>query len=143
MMKAAVLTFVAGAALLAGTQGDEAALKKDKARIEGMWKITRFAGPKGDNADFVGATMTFGKDGSVEFRKEDKTKKASFKLNPSAKPKQIDLTPDDDSNKLMRGIYTFEKDTLKLCIAHEDNNDRPTEFTEGGSSVLITLEKAK
>lgn len=146
MMKAAVLTFVAGAALLAAAQGDEAALKKDKARIEGTWKITKFMGPQGDKGDIAGATLTFGKDGSVEFRHEEKKKKATFKLNPAAKPKEIDLTPDEDANKLMRGIYQFEKDMLKLCIEADPNNaQRPKEFAApaGGGSVLIILEKAK
>jgi uncharacterized protein (TIGR03067 family) len=145
-MKATLLLFATSAAVLAAGQADEAALKKEKALIEGTWKIMRLTTPKGDQDNVAGATLTFGKDGSVEFRKGDETKKATFKLNPAAKPKEIDLTPDDDANKVMRGIYQIEKDMLKLCLDHNPNSgQRPNEFTapEGGSNVLITLEKMK
>lgn len=141
-MKAAMLLFTAGAVVLAGGGADEAALKKEKARLEGMWKITRLATPKGDQDGAVGATLTFGKDSSLEYRKDDEMKKASFKLNPAAKPKEIDITPEEDADKVMHGIYQIEKDSLKICLSKEK---RPNEFAaaEGGSNILIVLEKAK
>src|SRR5262245_37872607 len=102
MMKAAVLTFAASALLLAG--GEEA-LKKEQARIVGTWKITKLTTPKGSDDGAVGATLTFSKEGTLEFKKGDETKKATYKLNPAGKPKEIDLTPDDDANKTWHGIY--------------------------------------
>src|SRR5262245_18042453 len=125
MMKAAMLTFAAGALLMAG--GEEA-LKKEKAQFTGTWKITKLTTPKGDEDVSSGATLTFGKDGTLEFRKGDDTKKATFKLNPAAKPKEIDVTPDEDANKIMHGIYQMEKTTLKLCVDVGPNSQRPTEF---------------
>jgi uncharacterized protein (TIGR03067 family) len=145
MMKAAMLTLTAGAVLLAGGAGDEAALKKEKARLEGKWTIVKLTTPKGDEDVSQGATITFGKDGILEYRKGDETKKATFKLNPTAKPKEIDLSPDEDANKIWHGIYQIEKDKLKLCVDPSGNSQRPTEFAapEGGNQVLVILEKAK
>ena len=143
MMKAAMLTLTAGTMLLAG--GGEEAVKKEKARIEGTWKIVKMTTPKGDQDVSGGATLAFGKDGSVEFSKGGETKKATFKLNPTAKLKEIDLTPDDDANKVWHGIYELKKDKLKICIDPGNNSQRPTEFAapEGGNHVLVELEKAK
>ncbi len=145
MMKAAMLTLTAGAMLLAGGASDEAAQKKEKARLVGKWTITKLTTPKGDQDGPVGATLTFGKEGTLEYRKECETKKATFKLNPSAKPKEIDLVPEDDTNKTWRGIYEVKKDTLKICLDPSGDSQRPTKFEapEGGSNVLIILEKAK
>jgi uncharacterized protein (TIGR03067 family) len=141
MMKAAMLTFTATAMLLAG--GAEAQ-KKEKARFVGTWKVTKLASPKGDQ-DVAGATLMFNKDGTLEFRHGDETKKATFKLNPAAKPHEIDVTPDEDANKLFLGIYQLEKNTLKLCIDVGQNSQRPTEFTapEGANRILLLLEKGK
>ncbi len=145
MMKAAMLTLTAGALLLAGGAGDEAALKKEKARLTGTWKITKLTLPKGDQDVSGGATLTFGKDGSIEFKKGDETKKATYKLKPAAKPKEIDVSPEDDANKIAHGIYEIKKGTLKLCLDIGQNRERPTEFTapEGGSRILLIMEKAK
>jgi uncharacterized protein (TIGR03067 family) len=144
MMKAAMLTLTAGAMLLVGAGGDDA-VKKEKARIEGTWKIIKLTVPKGDQDVSGGASLTFSKDGTLEYRKGDESKKASYKLNPSAKLKEIDLTPDDDANKVWRGIYEVEKNKMKLCLDVGDNSQRPTEFAspEGGSHILVILEKGK
>jgi uncharacterized protein (TIGR03067 family) len=146
MMKAVVLTFTAAAVLLVGGQGDEAALKKERARLKGTWKITKFETPKGEDENWRDAMLVLGEDGSLELRKGDDTKKATFKLNPAAKPKEIDISPDDDANKVMKGIYKIEKDVLKLCVNPDgNNNQRPTEFkiVDGVPQILVTLEKAK
>jgi uncharacterized protein (TIGR03067 family) len=143
MMKAALLGFAAAAAvLLAG--GDEAAQKKEKARLEGQWKVLRLETPKGEKDDFKGALLVFDAAGNLELRKDGDTKKATFKINPAAKPKEIDITPDDNNDRTMKGIYQIEKDMLKICL-NERGEDRPTEFAakEGGTHVLITAEKAK
>jgi uncharacterized protein (TIGR03067 family) len=145
MMKAAMLTMTAGALLLAGGAGDEAAQKKERARLTGTWNITKLTTGKGDQDVSGGATLTFGKDGSIEFKKGDETKKATYKLKPAAKPKEIDVSPEDDANKTFLGIYEMKKGTLKLCVDLGQDSQRPTEFTapDGGSRILLIMEKAK
>jgi uncharacterized protein (TIGR03067 family) len=125
--------------------GDEAALKKERAALQGVWKITSFETPDGKKDDLNGATLEFDKDGkNLTFTKDGDTKKGTFKINPAGKPKEIDISPSDE-NKTMAGIYLLEKTTLKICLATGANDARPTEFAvkDGSKAVLITLEKAK
>jgi uncharacterized protein (TIGR03067 family) len=144
-MKKVGLAAFAGCLLLTFTAhgGDEAALKKEKAALQGVWKVVGFETPDGKKDDINGATLDFEKDGkSIVFMHKDETKKGAFKLNPAGKPKEIDITPEGE--KTMIGIYLIEKNTLKLCLAPE-SDARPVEFAPkaGTKQVYITFERAK
>ncbi len=124
--------------------GDDAALKKEKAALQGVWKIVSFETPDGKNDDLVDATFEFDKDGkSITFTKGNETKKGTFKLNPAGKPKEIDISPSDE-NKTFEAIYQIDKKTLKLCLS-TGNDGRPNEFAvkDGKKYVLVTMERAK
>lgn len=139
-------TSFASLVMLLAVQGDEAALKKEHAALEGKWTIVSLETPRGKDKDASGATLEFLKDGkSIEFRRGNDQKKGAYQINVASKPKEITLTP-ADSNKMMDGIYLLEKNTLKICITEDSVNEgRPTEFAvkEGKRQVLITLERAK
>jgi uncharacterized protein (TIGR03067 family) len=125
--------------------GDDAALKKERAALQGVWKIIELETPKGKEDDIVGATLEFDKDGkNITFTKGTETKKGTYKINPAGKPKEIDFMPADE-NKTMEGIYQIEKSKLKLCLCPDGSDGRPGEFAvkEGKRFVLITLEQAK
>lgn len=146
-MKALGLTAFAGSlfVVLAAQGGDEAALKKERAALQGVWKITKFEKAQGEDANLVDATLDFDKAGKdITFTHNGNTKKGTFRLNPAGKPKEIDITPGDE-DKTMEGIYMIEKSTLKICMADKAGDGRPTEFAtkEGKGFVLITLEKQK
>ena len=131
--------------VLAAQGGDDAALRKEAAALQGVWKIVSFEAPDGKKDDFNGATIEFEKDGkSLTFVKGDETKKGAFKVNPAGKPKEIDIMPGDDS-KTFEGIYQIEKATLKICLCPGSNDGRPNEFAvkDGKQHVLIILERAK
>jgi uncharacterized protein (TIGR03067 family) len=53
-----------------------------------------------------------------------------FKINPTAKPKTIDITFTDGPGKdnTQKGIYELDGDTQKICFA-APGRQRPTEFT--------------
>lgn len=145
MQSIGIASFAAGLLLVLGAQGDEAALKKDRAALQGAWKITSFETTKGKDANLEGATLEFDKDGKkLTFTHNGETKKGTFKLNPAGKPKEIDIAPGDE-NKTFEGIYQIEKDMLKICLAPDGNDGRPSEFApkEGKNFVLIVLERAK
>ena len=65
---------------------------------------------------------------------------ATFKLDSSKEPKEIDLDMDGSVGK---GIYQLEKDSLK--IAHGEVGDpRPKEFPNPGSGLtVLVLSRAK
>ena len=96
-----------------------------------------------DAAGFKDAVIVFDET-TLEMRKEgDEPKKADYKLNPAAKPKEIDIMPDGDANKTMKAIYQLDGDTLKICLPAGD--DRPTEVTgaKGSKNKLMVLQRAK
>jgi uncharacterized protein (TIGR03067 family) len=68
-------------------------------------------------------------------------KQVPFKLDPSKKPKQIDLEiMEGQPNK---GIYSLEGDTLKLCVSEDENEDRPTEFATKPGTKIVLIEMKK
>jgi uncharacterized protein (TIGR03067 family) len=127
--------------------GDDAVLKKEKAALQGVWKIVSLETPKGKDANVEGANLEFDKDGkNITYTHNNETKKGTFKLNPAGKPKEIDILQEDDANKKMEGIYQIDKNTLKICLCPDGSGDgRPSEFAvkDGKKHVLITLERAK
>lgn len=74
------------------------------------------------------------------------TDRGTVKRNPTAKPKEIDITGTDGPNKgkTILAIYEHEGNTLKVCYDLSGKN-RPTEFksTEGTQQFLVTYEREK
>lgn len=63
-------------------------------------------------------------------------------LDPSKSPKVYNLLRDDGVLSL-KGIYTWEGETIKIC-ATDDQGDRPTEFkTAAGSKSRIRVWKRR
>lgn len=138
-------SFAAGLFVVLTAQAGDDAQKKEKAALQGTWKILSFENNQGKDTNFEGATIEFDKDGkNLTFSKDGQAKKGTFTLNPTGKPKEIDIKPGDE-NKTFEGIYRIEKDKLTLCLAPESGDGRPSEFAlkDGKNYVLVTLEKAK
>jgi uncharacterized protein (TIGR03067 family) len=119
--------------------------KKDKEKLTGTWTVVSAtqSGKEAENA----------KDGTVVFEGDNitatvdgKEHKLTFKIDPDKKPKTIDLTPSDgpEKDKVHEGIYSLEKDELKICFA-KPGAERPKEFEskEGSEIMLIVLKKSK
>ncbi|HEY7090299.1 MAG TPA: TIGR03067 domain-containing protein [Tepidisphaeraceae bacterium] len=72
--------------------------------------------------------------------------KGTIKLNPAAKPKEMDLTGVEGPNKGKTFLCIYEQngDTLRICY-DLSGKARPTEFktTEGTQLFLVTYERAK
>jgi uncharacterized protein (TIGR03067 family) len=144
MMKLMLGGFIVCAALLVGG-GDDAAVKKERAKFKGTWKITRLETSKGDEDKGKDITLTFSDDGTMEMHKGGESKKATYKLNIAAKPKEIDIQPDDDKHP-GKGIYEFAKDKLRICFSQGGpDSPRPTEFAvkDESRTIIVTLERAK
>ncbi|OWK43342.1 TIGR03067 domain-containing protein [Fimbriiglobus ruber] len=70
----------------------------------------------------------------------------TVKRNPTAKPKEIDITGTDGPNKgkTILGIYELDGDTLRVCY-DLGGKSRPTEFKtkEGTPLFLVTYKREK
>ena len=119
---------------------DDAAVKKDKELLKGVWKIESFEKQDGKDENFTGATIEFKTDGNAEFTKDNDAKKATYSINPAGKPKELDLKP-EGKDEAMLGIYRVEKDMLTICIVEGQGNARPTEFAAKDRNVLVKLKK--
>jgi uncharacterized protein (TIGR03067 family) len=75
---------------------------------------------------------------------EGKTAEATFKIDPTKKPKTIDLRPTTAKGQVMVGIYELNVDTLTICLPEPSTGKkRPTEFSGKGGQSLTTYEREK
>jgi uncharacterized protein (TIGR03067 family) len=70
----------------------------------------------------------------------------TYKLDPSKKPAEIDLSPTagEIKGKVFPGIYELDGDSLKLC-RNQPGQKRPNEFVsnKGSDEVLLILKRVK
>jgi uncharacterized protein (TIGR03067 family) len=129
--------------LVSGAEDKNDSGKKDKDLLKGTWIIVSLERDGKKNEDAAGEKVTF--DGeSITIQMKERELKGTYKLDSTKKPKQIEITPADgpDKDKALHGIYSIEKNELKICIAHGEK-ERPTEFkSEEGSGIsLATLKR--
>jgi uncharacterized protein (TIGR03067 family) len=137
------MVLVCGLALSAVAAADE---KSDQDKLQGKWKMesgTHGGKPlpdeivKGSTITIDGKTMKMTRTAEGK----DQTREMTFKLDPSKKPKTIDV---DMDGKPGLGIYSLDGDTLKIC--HGDQGDeRPTTFEskEGSNVTVVVLKRVK
>jgi uncharacterized protein (TIGR03067 family) len=146
-MKARGLIILAVALLLAADDADDQ-VKKELARFEGAWKWVSIEMEKMKlEADalehprlkLMGDKFTVTEENNGTFG-------GTFKVDPSKKPKTIDVTFTDgpEKGKTSLGIYELEGDTYKVCVDPEGKS-RPTEFAvkPGSGYVLQILKREK
>ena len=143
----ALLTLAAlGAGLATAPTGGRAAQeggkgKSDKQLFQGKWEVE--SAEKGTEKvpdEILKAIKLEVKGDKVIVEILGETKEGTYKLDPAAKPKQIDLTVDC---KTVKGIYEFGKSTLKVCAGGDENAPRPKEFKAGEENLLIVFKRAK
>jgi RNA polymerase sigma-70 factor (ECF subfamily) len=117
--------------------------KSDKELIQGTWKVISAAdgGQKfeGENTRVIidRETLTILKAG------DQKELAATYELDPTQKPKWIDLTAGD---RKMLGIYELAGDTLKICVNERPNGERSTAFVsepDSPNDLLFVLKREK
>ena len=105
--------------------------------IQGMWTVEAKgdfkAGGMGVRWVFTAETVSFGQS------------PASYKLDPSKKPRAIELVFIDGANKGQKfdGIYALSGDTLKLCLSNHPDAGRPTEFVDKAGIDLYVMKRER
>jgi uncharacterized protein (TIGR03067 family) len=128
-----------------GDKGE--AVKKEWERLNGTWETTRrVVDGKEEPAGKEKRTVTL-KDGKYTIRAGGKVVgEGTFKIDPTASPKWLDITPSDgpDKGKTLLGIYEVKRDTLRICGAFP-GKPRPKAFEskEGSGHALFTYKRAK
>jgi uncharacterized protein (TIGR03067 family) len=146
-MMRSFISLIAGCGVMLGTSAAQDDLaKEDLDGFQGVWKYVALEN-KGKTASgeelksFI--PITFEGNQWVQL-KDGKGEVLSIKLDPSKKPKAIDLTglSGGFKGKTILGIYSLEGSSLKIC-ATWDGGERPTAFNAEGGATLIVLRREK
>jgi uncharacterized protein (TIGR03067 family) len=145
-MRWLLCAFVAfGLALTAdAVPGD--ATKKDLDAMQGTWQVVAMEidGQAVPEEQLKPFKLTIKGDKGSHTSPDGKIEEATIKLDATKKPKAIDITPltGPDKGNTMRGIYTLEGDTIKVCMTHK-GDVRPAEFKGGKDLAVMTMKREK
>ncbi len=117
---------------------------KDKKALQGTWKGS--VGDKKTQLTIDGDKFTF--------MFGDSTASGTFTVDPSKKPKQIDMAVTKGSDehtkkyegKTSKGLYEFDGGKLKWLANEPGKDDRPKEFPAAGEEtkfLFVTFERVK
>jgi uncharacterized protein (TIGR03067 family) len=150
LLSKSIVTFVAGWVLtFSGLIGADEAVTKDRQLYAGTWRITSLEtdGIKVSEDEAKTITVINKEDGTWTLVVEGKVaSRGTSKIDPTRKPKTIDLTETEGEQKgqTILGIYEVEKDSRKLCIS-KSGQKRPAEFSakRGSGHTLIFFKPVK
>jgi uncharacterized protein (TIGR03067 family) len=130
-------------ALLLPVPKDKPKVKDDEAII-GSWKIEKFdSGGDKQPGDADKIRFVFGEKGVFSMAMGDDHKsEGTFKLDPDAKLKTIDI---DAMGQSMKGVYELDGDTFTLCMPDRPGAERPTEIKADGKArvAVVTFKRVK
>jgi uncharacterized protein (TIGR03067 family) len=128
-MRTAILAAVALG--LTALPAQDAAAKKDLAALQGTWTLVAMeVEGKAVEADKLrGTTLTI-KDNKYTLVSRQQQHEVEITLDAAAKPKAIDMKFLDGPNKdrVGKGVYTIEGNTLKICRHLDPQDPRPEGF---------------
>jgi uncharacterized protein (TIGR03067 family) len=121
--------------------------KTDADLILGTWQIAKLeaGGKEEPEKNYRYNTFVFsrdkGGDRATLWEQGHPPVEFTFKLNPAANPKEIDLTT--KNGVTIRGVYKLDADDLTLCLSV--GPARPADFTTkaGGDTETFTLRRSK
>jgi uncharacterized protein (TIGR03067 family) len=127
---------------------------KDEDTLLGTWKPDKFdnggapGGPPPGELDKM--RFVFEKDNVIRVTggPGGEEMKGTFKLDPTAKVKAIDLVVSEPGGKgeprTVLGVYELDGDALKLCFAEGQKEPRPAELKADGKRVaVVTFTRVK
>ena len=134
---------VAMIALVPNTGCTENAVQREHDKLQGTWQVLR---QEFDGNDTNTAELRFViTPGKIVARNKNGEHTITYKLDPEAQPKTIELTFNPDTKRYtLAGIYLLDGDTLRIC-ASDMGKPRPTEFTspKGSRLTLYVLRRVK
>ena len=133
---------VTGSGLLASDD----ATRTERARWEGTWRVVASEkdGQGSPPGDVESTAYSVAGDKYTVRRQGEVVEEGTFRIDPTRKPRSIDVFPSKPEGKIQRGIYEWGEDgTIRICFAHPGEEDRPARFstTEGTGHTLTTARR--
>jgi uncharacterized protein (TIGR03067 family) len=127
------------------------AFTKELKALAGTWRpiSAENNGYRASEEDLKGTVWIRDADGKWTMRRDGKTvvEWAVQKIDATNNPKTIDIeiTAGGYKGVVYLGIYELEGDTLRICFALPDRDERPTEFsaTQGSIRALSEFKRVK
>jgi uncharacterized protein (TIGR03067 family) len=134
----ACLFIICATAGLTYAQPEEGKLKKERAQLQGVWRIIGF--------EVDGKEIYLQEQKQIRWViKDDKVfyghdELGKFTLDLAATPRCLDLTM-IGNKRLYEGIYQLDKDRLKICfgLMADGVKERPTKFDTGSLDKFRTI----
>jgi uncharacterized protein (TIGR03067 family) len=128
-------------------QAEDEAIARDRGKSERIWRVMslRINEVTVPSEDAEKITVTNYQDGTWVLAIDgEEIGRATSKIDPTRKPRTIDLTMpvDDNEGKAFPGIYELDGEYRKLCYSPLDR-DRPTEFSSraGSARTLVVFKR--
>jgi uncharacterized protein (TIGR03067 family) len=139
-----VLTFFY-LSLTTSIRADEAS--KELETLQGIWSVASAQEGGKEQADEQSKKLSIVIKGdmfSFKFEGQPKTLDMKLTLDPSAKPKAVDLASTMGKSQVAKGIYELSGDELKVCWVR-NAKARPGEFSTqaGDDRIFLTLKRVK
>ena len=146
---AIVALFAAVRSQPADGEANEEAVAKELQAFKGAWRLSsrEVDGKKNGEEEIKDTIMTNDGSGKFTVRRGDKVHaEATVKLDPTTKPKSVDVTFTEGEHKgqTLLGIYEIEGDTFRVCCARP-GDARPAEFAAkaGTGRILVVYRREK
>jgi len=146
---ATVSLFAAVRSQAADGEAKEEAVAKDLQAFEGTWRLSSKEedGKRFGEEEIKDVIGTIDGSGKVSVRRGDKViNEGTVKLDPTKKPKAIDITftAGERKGQMVLGIYEIEGDTFRVCVARP-GDERPAEFSAkaGSGRTLVAYQREK
>jgi uncharacterized protein (TIGR03067 family) len=119
-----ILLILVATCLVAADAKEDA--KKEMDKLQGTWICTSMEvdGQKKSGEEVQKTRLVF-KGNKARHKVGPKEIEMTYTLDPGAKPKRITV---QDETQTMKGIYSLEGDSLKICFARGESKDFPSEF---------------
>ena len=130
-------------------EAKEEAVAKELQAFKGTWRMSskEVDGKKLSEEEIKDVIATNDGSGKFSVRRGDKALgEGTVKLDPTKKPKAIDVTftEGERKGKTVLGIYEIDSDAFRVCVANP-GDERPAEFSSrvGSGCILIVFQRAK
>jgi uncharacterized protein (TIGR03067 family) len=143
-MRGPALLVVTASLLIAADDAKQDEVKKDMEKFQGTWKavsIEHDGAPVSSEEELASIQLVVSGDKRTLKVADEIRSQSTYKLDPTKKPKAIDITVSEGllQGRTLVGIYEVDGDTHKICLA-VDGQERPKELaSKAGSGHLLQV----